>query len=77
MANVAPATVTITSTTGPGQSVTAAKFTDVTNLVFNFGANTVAITRQGAGGTIFFDYSAMATVTFTISNGLSTVTISS
>lgn len=77
MANVPPATVTITSTTGPGQSVTATKFTDVNQLILNFLNNTVGITRTGAGGTQYYDYSAMATMTVTISGGLTTISISS
>lgn len=77
MANSAPATVTITSTTGPGQAATATKFTDVTDIVYHFGKNTIGINRQGAGSTVYYDYSAMATVTHTISGGLTTITISS
>ena len=80
MANVAPATVTITSTTGPGQAVTALKFTDVTAINVNFGSNVIAITRGGgttAPSTQFYDYSAMNTFTWTISGGLATITISS
>jgi hypothetical protein len=77
MANAAPATVTITSSTGPGQAVTSLKYTDITKLNFNFGANTVAMEHTTPLGTQYFDYSAMNTVTFTISSGLTTVTISS
>lgn len=77
MANVAPATVTVTSTTGPGQSVTAQKFTDVTKFEVDFGANVIKITRQGASGIQYYDYSAMATLTWTISGGLATIVVSS
>jgi hypothetical protein len=77
MANKAPATLTITSTTGPGQAITSAAFTDVNNIEFDFLHNIVKVTREGSAGTQIYDYSAMATTTFTISAGRSTVVISS
>lgn len=77
MANSAPATVTITSTTGPGQSVTALKFTDVNDIEFDFLHNIIKVLRTGSGSTQIYDFSAMNTVTFTISAGVSTLTISS
>jgi hypothetical protein len=75
--NNAPATVTITSSIGPGQAVTALKFTDVNDIEFDFLHNIIKVLRQGSGGTPVFDYSAMNTVTVTIANGLTTMTISS
>jgi len=77
MANAAPATVTITSTTGPGQAVTALKYTDVNDIEFDFFHNIIKIIRTGGGGTQIYDYSAMNTVTWTISGGITTITISS
>jgi len=77
MANVPPATVTITSTTGPGESVSSLKFTDVTDIEVNFIANTIKITRAGAGGISYYDYSAMATLSWTISAGVAAIVISS
>jgi hypothetical protein len=77
MTNTAPATVTITSTTGPGESVSSLKFTDVTDIEVNFIANTIKITRAGAGGISYYDYSAMATLTWTISAGVAAIVISS
>lgn len=77
MANAAPATVIITSTIGPGQSVTSAKFTDVNDLEFDFLHNIIKVTRTGSGSTQIYDYSAMATVSCTISAGVTTFTISS
>lgn len=77
MANAAPATVTVTSTIGPGSSVSALKFTDVAKFEVDFGANVMRVTRQGSGSTQIYDYSAMATFTWTISNGVSTLTVSS
>jgi hypothetical protein len=76
MANAAPATVTITSTTGPGQALTAAKYTDVNNLELDFLHNVVRITRAGAGGLIITDYSAIGTITATVSGGVTSVTLS-
>jgi len=69
MANSAPATVTITGTTGPGQAVTALKFTDVSKFEVDFGSNTLRVTRQGASSTSYYDYSALATLTWTITTG--------
>ena len=77
MANAAPATVTVTSTTGPGQAVTAQRFTDVVDFEVDFNHNVIRVTRQGAGGTQVYDYSAMATLTWTISDGLTTIVVSS
>lgn len=76
MANVAPAKLTITSTTGPGQTVTASVFTDVVDLEVDFVKNTVKVTRAGSAGIIYFDYSAIATITWTASGGLSTIAMS-
>lgn len=76
MANVPPATVVITSTTGPGQAVTAARFTDVTNIEYDFVKNTIKLTRQTPSNILYFDYSAVATVTQVITGGVTTITIS-
>lgn len=76
MANASPATVTITGSTGPGQAVTTLKFTDVTDITVHVGRNTLQITRAGSGGISYYDYSALSTVTWTISNGITTVTFS-
>ncbi len=65
MANVPPATITITSTTGPGQSVTSLKFTDVVAITVDFVKNTIGITRSGSGSTQYYDYSAVGTFTWT------------
>lgn len=76
MANASPATVTITGSTGPGQAVTTQKFTDVVDLEVDYFRNFLKITRAGAGGIIYYDYSALATITWTISGGLSTLVFS-
>lgn len=76
MANSAPATATFTSTTGPGQAVTALKFTDVLDIEVDFVKNTIKVTRAGSAGVVYFDYSAAATITWTVSGGVTTIVIS-
>lgn len=76
MANTAPATLTVTGTTGPGSTVTSLKFTDVVDVEVDFLRNVLKVTRAGAGGISYYDYSALATITWTISNGLSTLAFS-
>lgn len=76
MANSPPATLTITGTTGPGQSVTTQKFTDVVDVEADFVRNVLKVTRSGAGGIIYYDYSALATITWTITAGVSTLVFS-
>ncbi len=76
MANSAPATVTITETTGPGLTVTALKQTDIVDIEIDFVRNVIKLTRAGAGGIQYYDYSAMATLTCTISAGVTSITCS-
>jgi hypothetical protein len=76
MANTSPATVTVTGSTGPGQAVSSLKFTDVVDLEVNFNSQTLKITRQGSGGIVYFDYSALSTITWTITAGLTTAAFS-
>jgi hypothetical protein len=73
MANTAPATVTITGSTGPGQAVTTQKFTDVVDIEYDFVRNVVKVTRAGASGIIYYDYSALTTITQVIASGLTTI----
>ena len=77
MANTAPATLTITSTIGPGLSVSTIKFTDVQDIEFDFFHNIIKVMRQGSGSTQIYDYSAMNTITFTISAGVTAIVVSS
>ena len=74
--NQAPATVTVTATTGPGQTVTALKFTDVQDIEVDFFHNLIKVTRQGAGSTQIYAYDAINTVTWTIVAGVTTIVIS-
>ena len=76
MANTAPATLTVTGTTGPGQSVTSLKFTDVVDVEVDFVKNVLKVTRAGSGGINYYDFSALATITWTISAGISTLAFS-
>lgn len=79
MANAAPATVTITGSTGAGQAVTALKFTDVVGMEVDFARNWITFTRAGGAAgpqKQYFDYSALGTITWTISGGLSTLVFS-
>lgn len=76
MPNVPPVTVTITSTYGPGLTATAQSFTRVTGLAFDYVKNTIKIDHADGRLTAYYDYSAIATVTYTISGGTATITIS-
>ena len=76
MANAAPATLTVTGTTGPGSSVSSLKFTDVVDVEVDFTRNVLKVTRAGSGGISYYDYSALSTVTWTISSGASTLAFS-
>jgi hypothetical protein len=76
MANVSPATVTYTGSTGPGQALTSLKFTDVVDFEVDFLKNVVKITRAGAGGILYYDYSVIATFTWVIASGQATITLS-
>ncbi len=76
MANSAPATVTITETTGPGQSVIALKQTDIVDFEIDFVHNVIKLTRSGSGGIQYYDYSALATLTLTITSGVTSITCS-
>ena len=76
MANVAPATLTVTGTTGPGSSVTSLKFTDVTDVEVDFLRNVLKVTRAGSAGISYYDYSALTTITWTIASGVSTLAFS-
>lgn len=74
------ANVTITGQTGPGITNTAIVLPNVTNIRFNIGGNTIEVTYtptgQGTSKTVFYQYSNIATVTYTISAGVATITIS-
>ena len=75
MSNVAPATVTLSYPTGPGQATSSLKFTDVNSIAYDFVKNTVGVTRVGSGSTQYYSYAAATTVTQTISSGITTITL--
>jgi len=68
--------VTINETTGPGQAVNALRQTDVTNIEVDFARNVIKLTRSGAGGIQYYDYSALATLTWIITAGNSVLVLS-
>jgi len=76
MPNISPATVTITSTIGPGITNTAQVFNSVVDFEVNFVNNVVKITHAGGLAVSYYDYSAITTFTWVISAGLTTLTIS-
>lgn len=76
MANSAPASVTITSTTGPGVSAVATVFNNVTDFEVDFKANTIKITHAGGLTISYYDYSALATLTWTITAGATAIVAS-
>lgn len=72
--NNAPATVTVTAGIGPGLTATALKFTDVNDIEVDFLRNFLKVTRAGAGGIVYYDYSALgASITWTVANGVTTI----
>jgi hypothetical protein len=76
MANVAPASVVITSTTGAGQAVTAKTFSNVVDFEVDFVKNTIKIVSDNGLTITYFDYSAIATFTWVITAGVPVLTIS-
>lgn len=72
---MANATATVTGKTGPGGTVTGLVLADVEDIDFDFLKNMIHITHSN--GKIFhLSWSGIATVTFSISGGNATVTIS-
>lgn len=76
MANAAPATVTTSLPTGPGQALSSMKFTDVNRIEVDFLRNLLKIERSGSGSTLVCAYDAAATITWTVSSGVSTLAFS-
>lgn len=76
MPNVPPANVTITDTTGPGLASVATVFSNVVELNVDFKANTIMINHAGGLTKSYYSYSAVATLTWTITGGLTAIVIS-
>lgn len=75
------ANATVTGINGPGVALTSQSFPNVSTISFNIASNTIMIdwTPTGKNTTqrSFIQYSNIATVTYTISSGVATITISS
>lgn len=72
-------TLTITGKLGPGNTVTSLVFNNVIDLDFQLDKSNLSVTYLGSQNmpkTQNFDIFATTTVTFTISAGAATVTIS-
>jgi len=76
MPNITPATVVITSTTGPGIAATSLSFTNVVAIEYDFNKNTIKITHNGGLTITYYSYAATATVTQVITAGATVITIS-
>ena len=74
------AVATVTGHIGPGDSMTSQVFPNCANINFNIAAGTITIVwvPNGKATQIIthIEYSDIATVTYTISAGVATVTIS-
>ena len=74
---MASGTATVTGQTGPGATVTSLVLNQVRNILFDFENNMVHIYHLNeAGKTFKLSYQGIATVTFSISGSVTTVTIS-
>ena len=73
MANSSPATVRITAADINGNSI-AKYYTAVRSIKYDFFGNRICI--EDATGLFYFGYSAVATVTQTITNGITAIVIS-
>ena len=73
MANASPATVRITAADINGNSI-AKDYTAVRGIDYDFFGNRIRI--EDATGVFYFGYSSVATVTQTITNGITAIVIS-
>lgn len=71
-----PSQLTYSGSTGPGQALTTALFTDVTELNYDLPHKTLKVVWGIPSITTVLSLSASTTVTHTISGGNHTVTIS-
>jgi|WetSurSiteA1Bulk_404760.scaffolds.fasta_scaffold436315_1 hypothetical protein len=67
--------LTYTGLTGPAKTLTAAKFTNLRNLLFDPEHGTIKVTH-GSGKVTDLDLQARSTITITISSGVITATVS-
>jgi hypothetical protein len=76
MANVAPATVVYTGSTGAGQAITAKSFANVVDFEVDFVKNTIKITYDLGRSIVYLDYSVITVFTWVITAGVPVLTIS-
>jgi len=69
-------TVTVTGKVGPGLTLTAGVFTNVSDLHFNFANELVQITQTEPNKITDVDVTAATTITMTVSGATYTVSIS-
>lgn len=70
---------TVTAKVGPGVQLTSTVFSNVTALRFDVERSVIEIVYTGLSGrkiTVHLDYTGVTTITYTISAGVGTVTIS-
>jgi len=74
------ANTTVTGHTGPGLSVTSSSFPNTSSIKFDIASNVIEIrwtpTGKATGLISYIEYSDIATVTYTISAGVATITVS-
>ena len=80
MASLSSGTATVTGTYGTGDTATAIAFANVQNLQFDLQRGMIYISYIPAGGTmrknVEFELDDIATITYTVSSNVATITIS-
>jgi AAA+ superfamily predicted ATPase len=76
MANVAPASVVYTGTTGAGQALSAKTFSNVVDFEVDFVKNTIKVVSDSGRTITYLDYSVITTFTWVITAGVPVLTIS-
>jgi len=71
-----PSQITVTSKTGPGLTVTSQVFNPIQGVNFRLAPKSVLEVVKGSGEIVSFDIAATTTITFTISAGVGTITLS-
>ena len=72
---MASGNLTITAPTGPGNTVTSLALSGCKEVSFEMDREVIKVTDSG-GVIRYFDYETTATVTYTISGEIATITIS-
>lgn len=71
-----PSTLTYTGKIGPGNTLTAKVFSDVTDIAFHLDRKTIEVTHAIPPRISHLDYVGVATITYTISGTNATITVS-